>query len=228
MRQKIGQLVQQLDAEIVIVNPDMNMHAAGQKPARHHLHALGQDVIAILVVMFLARPLREGMGRGVDRGAAIPRRDFHQGLAQPDEIGPRLGDRIADSCANLDLGTHEFRRYLAAKPCRAFVQHGLRRIGYKITALQIDEQKLLLYSDGKAGLGERHSAPRGAVKGGIRQDRRQRIDQQEGRAFQIFRRGNKILAQFDEDMGKTGLARMDVHRIAILQTAGIGSVIARH
>ena len=62
MGQEIGQLVQQLDAQIVIVNPDMDMHAAGQKPARHNLHVLGQGVITILVGMFLALPQRERMG----------------------------------------------------------------------------------------------------------------------------------------------------------------------
>ena len=70
MRQEIGGLAEEVDAQVVVLDADMHMHAADQQPPRHLLQILGEHVVALLVGVLLASPFGEGMGGGGDRREA--------------------------------------------------------------------------------------------------------------------------------------------------------------
>ena len=53
MGQEIGNLIEQINAQIFILNADMHMHAANQQTPRGNLHILGQQVIALALRMGL-------------------------------------------------------------------------------------------------------------------------------------------------------------------------------
>jgi len=53
VRQEITDLAHQINPQIVVLDADMNMHAADQQSPRDGLHALSQDVVAILFGMLL-------------------------------------------------------------------------------------------------------------------------------------------------------------------------------
>ena len=67
MRQEIGRLAEQVDAQILVLDADMHMHAADHQPPRHVLEIAREHVVALLVGVLLARPFGEGVGGGGDR-----------------------------------------------------------------------------------------------------------------------------------------------------------------
>ena len=62
MGQEVGRLSQQVDAQIVVLDPDMHMHAANHEPARNLLQVSRQHIVALLVGVLLAPPSGEGVG----------------------------------------------------------------------------------------------------------------------------------------------------------------------
>ena len=71
VRQEIGQLVEELDPELLVLDADMDMHAADQHPLGDNLHRSGDLVVAFLVGMRLVGPFGEGMGRGRQRREVV-------------------------------------------------------------------------------------------------------------------------------------------------------------
>jgi hypothetical protein len=48
MRQHVARLAHKVDTQIVVRNPDMDVHAANDEPARYTLKIAGKDFIALL------------------------------------------------------------------------------------------------------------------------------------------------------------------------------------
>jgi hypothetical protein len=71
VRQEIGNLVHQIDAQIVVVDGHMDVLATHQKPASYVLQLLGQNVVALFVGFLLIAPIGERMGGGSNGGKAI-------------------------------------------------------------------------------------------------------------------------------------------------------------
>ena len=64
MGQYIADLSHQINAQIIIIDADMNVHPTDHQPANHLLQLISQYVIALFTGMFLFSATGKGMGRG--------------------------------------------------------------------------------------------------------------------------------------------------------------------
>ena len=156
MRQEVAHLIHQIDAQVVVLDPDMYMHATDQQPPGHGLQIAGQGLIAVLVDKLLLLPSREGMGRGGDGRQAVVIRHLGDRGPKIGEVIARLAHGGAGMGADLDLGAQKFRRYPALQHGRALTQHGLGRLDGEIAAGLVDEEVFLFYADGQRWWVERH------------------------------------------------------------------------
>ncbi len=152
MRQEIGELAHEVDAQLRILDSDMDMHAADDEPARRRLMIAGQRDIALAVGRLLPVPFGEGMRRGSDGGETMAAGDLRHHPAQPHKLRTGFGKAAAHRRADLDLSAQELRRHAAGKPPLAFAQHLRRRIAGEVAAGAIDQQILLLDAEGEGGL----------------------------------------------------------------------------
>ena len=60
--QEVGHLVHEVDAQFVVIDADVNVHAADQQAPGRGLHFDGQGVIPVLLRLFLFRPPTERVG----------------------------------------------------------------------------------------------------------------------------------------------------------------------
>src|SRR5690606_38752563 len=110
--QEVAELIHQIDAQLLVLDADVHMHAADQEAARSRLHLLEERVIARTLGMLLARPYGERMCRDGKRCEPVLVRDVDDRAAQDRERLADLGDAAADSRADLDLRAHELGRDL--------------------------------------------------------------------------------------------------------------------
>ena len=92
MRQEVRDLVHQADAQIVIVDTDVNMHPADQHASDRLAQIAAQRVVAALARMRLVAPLAERMGRGGDRRIAKGLRRLGHTAPQIDQLGDGTGN----------------------------------------------------------------------------------------------------------------------------------------
>ncbi len=156
MRQEIRGLAQNIDAELVVVDADMDMHAANHQTPHHLLQILREDVVALFVGVLLARPFGEGMGGGGDGSEAELAGDGAHGRTQADQIGARLLDRTADLGADLDLRAQEFGADLAGQRRLTFGEKRGGLLLRKVARLLVDEEIFLLDADGEARFANGH------------------------------------------------------------------------
>ena len=107
VRQEIRQLVHQVDAQLVVVDADVDVQAADHHAPRRALHLLEKRDVALLVRALLAGGEREGMRRRRDGRQTEAAGDLDHRPAQLRELLPRLADVAADRCRDLHLGTQE-------------------------------------------------------------------------------------------------------------------------
>ena len=148
MGQEIGDLIDQVDAQLVVVDADVHVHAADQKPPRHRLHVARQDMVALLVGVLLLRPRRKGMSGGGDRGEPVLVRRLGHGAAQPRQIGARLAHVFAHGGGDLDLGFQKLRLDQVFDAGLAFLEHGGGWLASDMAGGAVDQQVLLLDTDG--------------------------------------------------------------------------------
>ena len=185
MRQEIGKLVEQVEAHRLVLDGDMNVHAADEQPARHDLHVPGDRVVALLVGVHLDVPVGEGMRRGGDRRHAVTGGRLGNGAAETGERGARLGERAADRRADLDLATQEFAGDIVSQRRTALGHQPGGRIDDKVAAFAVDEEIFLLDANGEARLlhGRKLSENRASGNGvgngcnahGIRDEERRQV-----------------------------------------------------
>jgi hypothetical protein len=158
MRQEIGRLAEQVDAQILVLDADMYVHAANHEPARDLLQILRESVVALLVGVLLAAPFGEGVGGGSDGGKAELGGDGADGRTQPDQLVARLMHGVAHAGADLDLRAQEFRADLPAIIEQRLLAFGEERRGRlrEIAAVLIDEEVLLFDTEGEAWFVDRH------------------------------------------------------------------------
>ena len=105
MRQEIGRLVHQIDAQFVVGQPDMDMQAADREPPHDALQVILQIGIAAALGGFLRVPAGKGMGCGGYRRHAVAGRDRGDSPAEMAQVGARFGEAGAHAGADLDLRT---------------------------------------------------------------------------------------------------------------------------
>ena len=158
MRQEIGRLAEQVDAQILVLDADMHMHAADHEPARHVLEIAREHVVALLVGVLLARPFGEGVGGGGDRGEPELSGDAADRAAQMDQLVARFLHGFADAGADLDLRAQEFGTDLAAQRLLAFGEQRGRRLLREVARVLVDEEIFLLDAEREAWFLDGHGA----------------------------------------------------------------------
>ena len=158
MRQEIRGLVEQIDPELVVLDADMDMHAADHQTARHVLEILGEDVVALLVGMLLGPPFGEGMGGRRNRRQPELIGDAADRAAQMDELVARLRHGLAYAGADLDLRAQEFGADLSAQRFLALGEQRRRRLLGQVAAILVDEEIFLLDAEGEAWFLDGHDA----------------------------------------------------------------------
>ena len=156
MRQEVGGLAEQVDAQVVVLDADMNMHAADDEPPRHVLQVLGKDVVALFVGMLLALPLGEGVRGGGDRREAELVGNAADRGAKLDQLVAHLLHRPADPCADLELGAQEFGADLSAQGLFGLGKERGRELRREVARLLVDEEILLLDADAERRFLDRH------------------------------------------------------------------------
>jgi hypothetical protein len=167
-RQEVGKevacLIHDVHHQVAVVDPDVDMHAEDQHPARNLGHAL--DVIGIAVtlgdVLFL--PAGEGMGARRDDPQSIGLGEFADVAAQAHDLLASLGDVVADLTADFDLRLQQLGLDLVSQNHPTLLQE-LLDIGGQLSGFGFDELILLLDSDSE--LGKRHDvSPVGRTRSG--------------------------------------------------------------
>ena len=159
MGQEIVDLIEQVDAQLLVLDADMDVHARDQEPPRHALHVAREDVVAFLVGVRLLRPAREGVGRGGDDGHAARLGGFGDLAAEVLQVFGGIGQRLGDLGADLDLRRDELGHDPAFEPGRQFVHHVLGPGAHEVTGLSIDEVVLLLDADGEGRVVDHDGGP---------------------------------------------------------------------
>src|SRR4029077_19346376 len=103
MRQEIGRLAEQIDAEIVVLDTDIHVHAADDEPTPYLLEVGGDRAVARFVGGLLVGPLGKGTGRGGDWCQADLAGDAADRATEMDDLVARLLHRLAHAGADLDL-----------------------------------------------------------------------------------------------------------------------------
>jgi hypothetical protein len=62
VREHVPDLVHQVDAQVLVLDPDVDVHAADHQLAGHHLEVSGEPLIPGLFCRFLLHPIGEGVG----------------------------------------------------------------------------------------------------------------------------------------------------------------------
>ena len=164
VRQEIGRLVQQIDAQLVVGDADMDMHPADRETPADALQIALQALVADALGRLLRLPAGEGMRRRGDRGDAVSRRDRCDRAAQPPQIGPRLVEARADPRPDLDLRAQELGAHLRAEQRLAFGQHAVGRVADDVARRPVDEKIFLLDAEGEFGLAATVTARRGSSR----------------------------------------------------------------
>ena len=162
MRQEIGKLVGDVDAQVVVAQADMDMHAADQQPPHHPAEIALQRIVAVLVGMMLILPVGEGMGRHGKRRQPVLVGNALDRLSQMAEVFPRLANRFAHARADLDLALQEFRTDLLFQLLHAIAHQRIGRRG-QIQGFLVDQQIFLFNAkrQGRIGLMHEMSMPTG-------------------------------------------------------------------
>ena len=67
MRQEVTRLVHHIDAEVLVLDADVDMHAANQHALNNTLHVVDHALVTIGMGVDLILPIGIGMGRGGNR-----------------------------------------------------------------------------------------------------------------------------------------------------------------
>ena len=159
VRQEIGGLVQEIDAQLIIGDADMHMHAADRKAPTDTLQISLEGAVSYALGSLLRLVAGERMRPGSDRRHVVTARHAGDRAAQSPKLGSRLVEAIADPCPDLDLRAQEFGAYLRPQQRLQFGQHRRRRVADNITRCAIDEEVLLLDAECKFRFGA-HRTPR--------------------------------------------------------------------
>ena len=149
-------MIEKVDPELVVLDADMDMHAADHQPPRHVLEIAGEHVVALACRYAAGSTIGKRMGRCGDRRQPELIGDAADGAAQMDQLVARLLHRSAHLGADLDLRAQELRADLAAQRLLAFGEQRRRRLRGEVAAVLVDEEIFLLHADGEAGFLDGH------------------------------------------------------------------------
>src|SRR5215472_4777678 len=107
VRQEIGGLVQQIDAQLIVEDADMHMHAADRKAPPDTLQISLEGSVSYALGSLLRLVTGERMRTGGDRRHVVTARHASDRAAQSPKLGSSLVEAIAHPCPDLDLRAQE-------------------------------------------------------------------------------------------------------------------------
>lgn len=149
MRQEIRGLVHQVDAQVVVLDPDMDVAAADQHPPDDGSQILAQRVVALLAGVGLLAPFRERMAGGGDGRVAEALGRFGHGLPQRRQLVDGLRHAALGAGADLHLALQVFHRDPLAEPVGAGGHEVRVRLAHEVARPAIDDEVLLFDADGE-------------------------------------------------------------------------------
>ena len=157
VRQEIARLVHEVDAQLVVLDADVHVHAADDEAAADAGEVAGDGLVALALGRLLRAPAREGVGGGGDGGEAVLAGEARQrcgaGLASS---APAARGGGVHAGADLDLRLQELARHLALQRLLGGFEQGVRHLAHEVPARAVDEQVLFLDADGEGGVLEGH------------------------------------------------------------------------
>ena len=151
--------------QLVVVDADVDVHAADHETAHHLLEVPLDRLVALLLRAPLLAPGRERMGRRRDEPQPVGTGDRGHGAAQPLQLRSGLAHRGAYAGADLDLALQELRGHLPFEQRLALREHLRRRLVDEAAGMRVDEQVFLFDPYGEAGLLHGGAAPRRPGRG---------------------------------------------------------------
>ena len=156
MRQEVAHLVHEVDPQLLVLDADMDMHAADEQTVGHGLHVVGEPLIALLVHIVLLPPIAEGVRRCCDRSEAVIAARPGDTAAQAAQFLPNLADVGANARADFHLGLKKLVGDLLPEFPDAFVDQAFGRIRRQVTRLHIDQEVFLLDTQCEGRFGYHH------------------------------------------------------------------------
>ena len=89
MGKEIADLVHEVDAQIRVLDPGMNVHAANHHATGDHAEVLGHDLVTITIGGLLLPPQGKGMGRRGDDGGTVGFEDLVEGATHGSRVPHR-------------------------------------------------------------------------------------------------------------------------------------------
>ena len=89
MRKEVGRLVHQVDAQLLVLDADVEVHAADHQALGERRHVAREQVVALLVDAALDAPVGERVGRGGDQRHAELAGGGGERRAQQRELAPQ-------------------------------------------------------------------------------------------------------------------------------------------
>ena len=149
MREHVARLVHQVDAQIVVVDADVDVHAADDETPHHLLKVVLDRLVALLVGAFLLAPYRKRMGRRCDQPQPVRAGHRCDGAAQPLQIGTGFADGGAHPGTDLDLALQELGSHLPFEQPLALRKHLRGSFVNEVAGVRVDEEIFLLDPDGE-------------------------------------------------------------------------------
>ncbi len=156
VRQEIRHLVHQVDAQFVVVDADMNVHAADEQSSRRRLHFDSQGVVTVFLRLLLFRPATERVRRRGDRRHSVTCGYVDDDPAQPPQLDLGFLDVLADLGADLDLRPQQLRCHLRTAPLLALGHKTIGWIDDEAARLFVDQQVLFFYANCERGPATAH------------------------------------------------------------------------
>ena len=167
MRQEVARLVHQVDAQLVVLDADVHVHAADDEAPADAGKVAGDRLVAVAVGRLLRAPAREGVRGGGDRGEPMLSCELGHGGSEIGQFPPCIPRRIMHARADLDLRFEELARHLTLQGLLRGIEQGLRHLARQVPARLVDEQVFLLDADGERRILERHDSHGGIERGGV-------------------------------------------------------------
>ena len=133
VRQEIARLVHEVDAQLVVLDADVHVHAADDEPAADAGEVAGDRLVAVALGRLLRAPAREGVGGGGDRREAVLGRQLGHGAG-----AGRRARRPASRgvlCTPVPTSICDFRNSRATWPCKRLlrrIEQGLRHLAHEV------------------------------------------------------------------------------------------------
>src|SRR5262245_20274425 len=156
MWEKIAGLIEEIDAQLIVLNADVHVHAADYEAPPNAGKVLGNRLIARPLRELLRAPARKGMGRGGDRRQAVLGGEISHRATQACELRARLARSLMHAGAHLDLGFEELARDLALESLLGGLEQGLRHLAHEIARRPVDEEVFLFDANAKGRILEAH------------------------------------------------------------------------